>query len=137
MSAGLLGGYAAAGVVGEQCVEEVQAVLFKVVDEIFVVITRPFGEGRLEVGKARDAGPDLLVGGAEGTVGVVRDDVQEARLDHIGYLPEDLEDLIDFGVAREERPPSTHLGENAADRPHVDASRILSSSEKDLGRTVP
>jgi hypothetical protein len=74
MSTRLLGGDTAAGIVGKQCVEEIQSVSFEVVDEIFVVVTCPFGEGGLEVGKARDAGPDLLVRGAEGSAVMIRDD---------------------------------------------------------------
>ena len=73
MSAGLFGGDTPAGVVGEQGVQQIQPVFIEVVDKVLVVVTGPFREGGLEVRQARDAGPDLLVGGAEGTVGVVRD----------------------------------------------------------------
>ena len=71
MSTRLLGGDAAAGVVGEQCIEKIQPVLFEIVDEVFVIVTCPFREGGFEVGKARDTGPDLLVGCAEGSAVVL------------------------------------------------------------------
>ena len=40
--------------------------------------------------------------------------------------PENLENLIDFRISGEKRASlHDHLGENAADGPHVDSSRIM------------
>lgn len=51
--------------------------------------------------------------------------------------PKDLEDFVDFRIAREKRFPGAHLGEDAAHGPHVDASGVLAASEKDLRGAVP
>jgi hypothetical protein len=51
--------------------------------------------------------------------------------------PEDLEDLVNLRVAREQRLARAHLGKNAAHRPHVDAGGVLSTSEQNLWRAVP
>jgi hypothetical protein len=45
------------------------------------------------------------------------------------YAPEDLEDLVNLRVTREEWLARAHLGEDAADRPHVDASGVLPATE--------
>lgn len=55
----------------------------------------------------------------------------------MGELPEDLEDLVNLRVTREQRLACAHFGEDAADRPHIYTGRVLSSTEKDLRRTVP
>ena len=52
-------------------------------------------------------------------------------------IPEDLEDLINFRVAGEERLASAHFSEDAPDGPHVDAGRVLTTAEQDLGGAVP
>jgi hypothetical protein len=52
-------------------------------------------------------------------------------------LLEDFEDLIDFRITREERLASDHLGKNAANGPHIDTSRVLTSTKQNLRRTVP
>lgn len=44
-------------------------------------------------------------------------------------LPERLKDLINLGIAREEWLSGTHLGKNAADRPHVNTGRVLSTTK--------
>jgi len=53
------------------------------------------------------------------------------------HLPEDFEDLVNLRVAWEERFPRAHLGEDAADRPHVDAGGVLPATQQNLGRSVP
>ena len=45
------------------------------------------------------------------------------------YLLEDLEDFIDFRIAREQGFPGTHLSKDTAYRPHIDTSRVLATSE--------
>ena len=50
---------------------------------------------------------------------------------------EDLEDFVNLGVAGEQGLPRAHLGEDAADGPHVDAGRVLSAAEEDLRGAVP
>jgi hypothetical protein len=52
-------------------------------------------------------------------------------------MPEDLEDLVNLRVTGEQRLARAHLSEDTAHRPHVDASRVLSTAEQDLRRTVP
>lgn len=87
------------------------------VDDVVVRVARPFGEAGLEVREAGDTRPVSLGRGTKDA--------------------EDLEDFVDFGVAREERLACGHLSEDATNRPHVDASAVLTSAEKDLGCTVP
>jgi len=88
-----------------------------VVDDVVVRVARPLGETGLEVGEAGDTGPVLLARGTEDA--------------------EDLEDLVDFRVAGEEGLASGHLGEDATDRPHVDACAVLTSTEENFGSAVP
>lgn len=51
--------------------------------------------------------------------------------------PEDLEDLVNLRVAREERLSCAHLGKDATNGPHVNASRVLASTQENLGGSVP
>jgi hypothetical protein len=88
-----------------------------VVDDVVVGVARPLGETGLEVGEARDSGPVFLSRSSEDA--------------------EDLEDFVDFRVAREQRLACGHLGEDAADGPHVDACAVLASAEEDFGCAVP
>ena len=52
-------------------------------------------------------------------------------------VPEDLEDLVNLRVTREERLAGAHFGEDATDRPHVDACAVLTSTEENFGSAVP
>jgi hypothetical protein len=52
-------------------------------------------------------------------------------------LPEDLEELIDFRVAREERSLGDHLCHDAADTPEVSGEGIGATSEQDLRGAIP
>lgn len=52
-------------------------------------------------------------------------------------VPENLENLVNLRVAREERLARAHLGKDAADGPHVDARRVLAAAEENLGGAVP
>jgi hypothetical protein len=51
--------------------------------------------------------------------------------------PEDLEDLVNLRVTREERLARAHLSEDAANGPHVDAGGVLPTSQQNLWRAVP
>jgi hypothetical protein len=51
--------------------------------------------------------------------------------------PENLENLVNLGITREQRLAGAHLGKDAADRPHVDAGRVLPAAEQNLGGAVP
>jgi hypothetical protein len=51
--------------------------------------------------------------------------------------PEDLEDLVNLGITSEQRLARAHLGEDAADGPHINTSRVLAATEQNLRRTVP
>ena len=109
-------------VVHQHALQEVQAVLAKdldtiCVDHFVVLLPLPLGETALEVWERLDARPVGLSGST-----------QDA---------EDLEDFIDLGVAGEERLAGGHLGEDAADGPHVDTSGVLATTEKDLRCAVP
>lgn len=54
------------------------------------------------------------------------------------HQPEDLEDLVDLGVSREERMTlKEHLSKDAAYTPHVNGGGIMSRPEQDFGRSVP
>lgn len=87
------------------------------VDQLIVLLALPLGEGRLVVWERCHARPILLTRRTEQT--------------------ENLEDLVNFGVAREEGLAGSHFGEDAADTPHVDAGAVLASAEQDFGRAVP
>lgn len=52
-------------------------------------------------------------------------------------IPKNLENFVNFRVAREERLTGTHFGENATDAPHIDTSGILLTSKEDFGGAVP
>lgn len=86
-------------------------------DELFILFSLPFGETRLEIGEGCHTWPVCLGRCSEHA--------------------ENLEDLVNLRVAREERLASSHLCEDASDRPHVDTRTVLASTEQDLGRPVP
>jgi hypothetical protein len=52
--------------------------------------------------------------------------------------PEDLEDLVDLRIPREERHPLTsHLCEDTAYRPHIYGSRVVPRAQQYFRRSVP
>ena len=110
------------GVVHQHALQQIQAVLAKnfdavCVDHLVILLPLPLREAALEVGEGRDTRP----------VGFGRS-AQNA---------EDLEDLVDLGVTREKRLTGSHLGEDAANGPHVNTSGVLAATEQNFGRTVP
>lgn len=112
----------AGGVVNQHAFQEIQAVLAEDldairIDHLVVLFPLPFGETALEVWEGSHARPVGFGGSTEDA--------------------EDLEDLINLRVTREERLASSHLSEDAANRPHVDTSRVLATTEQDLGCAVP
>lgn len=52
-------------------------------------------------------------------------------------VPEDLEDLVNFRITREQGLACAHLGKDATDGPHIDAGRVLTTTQQNFGRTVP
>lgn len=119
---GLLGADAASRVVDEHALEEVEAVLAEDldtvrVDDLVVLLPLPLRKATLEVREGSDAGPVGLGRSAEDA--------------------EDLEDLVDFGVTGEERLARGHLGEDAANGPHVDAGGVLATTEENFRGAVP
>src|SRR5690242_19283230 len=52
-------------------------------------------------------------------------------------VPEDLEDLVNLGIARKQRLARAHLGEDASHRPHVNSGRVLAATGQDFGCAVP
>jgi hypothetical protein len=118
----LLCANASSRVVHQHALQEVQAVLTENldavgVDHLVVLLPLPLGETALEVWERLDARPVGLGGSA-----------QDA---------EDLEDLVNLGVAGEEGLAGGHLGEDAADGPHVDTSGVLTTTEENLRCAVP
>lgn len=110
------------GVVHQHALQQIQAVLAKnfdavCVDHLVILLPLPLREAALEVGEGRDTRP----------VGFGRS-AQNA---------EDLEDLVDLGVTREKRLTGSHLGEDAANGPHVNTSGVLAATEQNFGRAVP
>lgn len=87
------------------------------VDDVVVGVARPLGETGLEVGEAGDAGPVFFSGSTEDA--------------------EDLEDFVNLRVAGEQGFACGHLGEDAANGPHVDACAVLTATEEDFGCAVP
>jgi len=109
-------------VVHQQCLEQIQPFLPEHLDairihELLVHLALPLGETGLEVREGGDAGPLGLGRGAEHA--------------------EDLEDLVDLAVAREQGLARRHLREDAPHAPHVDARAVLPAAEQDLRRPVP
>ena len=110
------------GVVHEHALQQVQAVFAEnldaiCVDHFIVLFPLPLRETALEVREGCHTRPVCLSRSAKNA--------------------EDLEDLVDLGVTREQRLASSHLGEDTADRPHVDASGVLAATEQDLRCAVP
>lgn len=109
-------------VVHQHALQQIQAVLSKnldavCVDHLVILLPLPLREAALEVWEGRHTRP----------VGFGRS-AEDA---------EDLEDLVNLGVTWEEGLAGSHLGEDAADGPHVDTSGVLAATEQDFGRAVP
>ena len=119
---GLLCADTSSGVVNKHALQQIQAVLTQdldavCVDHFIVLLPLPLGETALEIGERGHAGPVCFGRSAEDA--------------------EDLEDLVNFGVAWEQRLAGGHLSEDAANGPHVDTSGVLATTEQNLGRAVP
>ena len=113
---------ASSGVVNQHALQQIQAVLAEnldtiCVDHLVILLPLPLREAALEVWEGCHTRPVCLSWSAKNA--------------------EDLEDLVDFGVAWEERLAGGHLGEDAANGPHVDTSRVLTTTEQNFGRAVP
>jgi len=121
----------ASGVEDKKAVEEIYCSFVEVGDEGNLKVTFPLGKRGLEIGKRGDTRPFIF--GRR-----TQDPALLELLRHFwGCLLEDLKNLIDLRVAREERFLGAHLGKDAADGPHVDSGRILTSAEKNFGCTIP
>ena len=104
------------GVVNEHLLQEVDAVGVELGDHLREVLGLPLGE-LVPVTKAGDAGPDILRGRAEQL--------------------EDVQELLQLGVAGEQRLLPRQLGEDAPDAPDVDGGGVVGASEENLGGAVP
>jgi hypothetical protein len=118
----LLRADASSGIVHQHALQQVQAVLAKnldavCVDHLVILLPLPLREAALEVWEGGHTGPVCLGRGTENA--------------------EDLEDLVDLGVTWEERLAGSHLGEDAANGPHVDTSGVLATTKQNLRRAVP
>lgn len=119
MVEGGLRGDAFAGVVPEHALQQVDAcrVEVEVVDHVLERRGDPVGEALLVVLQLRDARPVVFVGRAADA--------------------EDAVELVDLGVACEERVLGDQLDEDDAHRPHVDRRGVLDRAEEDFRRAVP
>ena len=113
---------ASSGVVHEHALQQVQAVLTEnldaiCVDHLVILLPLPLREAALEVWEGRHTRPVGFGRSAENA--------------------EDLEDLVDLGVTREEGLAGSHLGEDAPNGPHVDTGRVLATTKQNFGRAVP
>lgn len=120
-------------VILKQGLQQVQAIFIQSRNKHTALHSFPFGEGRLEVREAGDTGPCDFVWGSKESGGY---------LDHVflllgGHVPEDLEDLINFRITREQGLAGAHLCKDSTARPHVDTGGILTTAEENLGRAIP
>lgn len=104
-------------VVHEQGIQQIEAIVVEAGNGEVCVVALPFGERGLEVWEAGDAGPVELGRGAEDA--------------------EDFEYLINLAVAGKEGLAGAHLGEDAANGPHVDAGAVGAAAEEDFRGAVP
>lgn len=89
----------------------------------------PLRECRLVIGHAADAWPAVLVWCPEQSENAEAGCVRRTSAPHA--------QLVDLRVAREERRSHDELGEDAADRPHVDWRAVMPRTEQDFGRSIP
>jgi hypothetical protein len=54
-----------------------------------------------------------------------------------GFVPEDLEELVDLGVSGEQGALGDHLSQDGAHRPGVHGQGVGLAAQQDLGRAVP
>ena len=109
-------------IIHQQRLEQVQPILPQHlnalgINNLILLLALPLRKTGLEIRETRHPGPLLL----------------RRRPQH----PENLEDLIDLAITREQRFLRRHLREDAPDGPHVHAGAVLAAAEEDLGRAVP
>jgi hypothetical protein len=127
-------------VVDEVLFEEIEAIGVERGHSRLDALARPARERRLVIRELLHTRPRLLRRRAQDPA---RPDELSAQASHglrsAGQdAPEDLEDLVDLRVTREERVAlERHLGEDAPDRPHIDCCRIVPAPEQHLRRAVP
>ncbi len=102
---------------GDHALKDVKAIFVHVLSVLAQRNALPLGESRFKVRQLQRSRPVLFVGCA---------------LDL-----EDLENLIDFRIAREERSPLRHLSHDAPYGPYIYRCRVLLLSEEDLRSAVP
>lgn len=86
-------------------------------DMVAEVLFGPFGEGVLEVRKRSDAGPSIFSWRAHDS--------------------KDLKDFVNLAITREQRFAVDHFAKDTTNGPHIYASRVLTSTEKNFGSSVP
>mmetsp|Transcript_12514 Transcript_12514/g.24006 ORF Transcript_12514/g.24006 Transcript_12514/m.24006 type:complete len:289 (+) Transcript_12514:217-1083(+) len=115
---GVLGGDAVLGIVFQKCFEQMQSIGIQVIgDSRGERSLEPLGESRIPIRQLRDTRPYVFAGGSQ--------------------LTENLVELVNFGITREQRTLGDHLHENSSDSPNIDGRSIGLLSEQDFGRTVP
>lgn len=115
--AGLLRRDTTDGVVNESLFEKVKTRFVQTLDLSGEVFAVPLWESCFVVRKGRNSGPSRIIRGSK-----------DAK---------DFEDLVDFGVAREERTTGDHLGEDAADGPSVNSGGVLLATQQNFRGPVP
>lgn len=133
--AGLLGRDATSGIVHQHHFQKVKTCVVEVVAQGLAVIANPLGERGLKVGIRGHAGPNIFGGGTEQARIVSQSSSSSVAQQH--NLPEDLEDLVNLRITREQRLARAHLGKDAAYRPHVDTSGILAATKQNFRSAVP
>mmetsp|Transcript_56948 Transcript_56948/g.180181 ORF Transcript_56948/g.180181 Transcript_56948/m.180181 type:complete len:344 (+) Transcript_56948:281-1312(+) len=113
---GLLGGYPLRGVVLHHVLQEGEAVGAEVGDHAGEGLPPPLGK-LVPVAEAGDPRPRPLGGRAEQL--------------------EDVQELLQLRVAREERGLARHLRKDAPHAPHVHGGGVVGGAEQDLGGAVP
>ena len=104
-------------VVDKHSLEEIQTSLVEAWNRFAQRLAGPLGEAVLVVWQLLYAWPHVVCWSAKSL--------------------EDLEDLIDFRVAGEQRVSHGHFGKDASDGPHVNGGAVVTRSKQNLGRTVP
>ena len=100
------------GVVHEHLLQQVDAVSVQLGDHLAQVLGLPLGK-LVPVPQPRNPGPHILAGRSEEL--------------------EDVEELLELGVAREERLLARELGEDATHGPDVHRRGVVRAAEENLG----
>lgn len=100
------------------------------------ILCRPLRESWLVIRKLADPWPAFFVWSPKNSV--MRGEVRSWRSWGIAHAPEDLEDLVNLRIPREQRMSShNHLRKDAPHGPHVDTGRVVTCAQENFGSAVP